>query len=295
MTPQEQVVQVAESELGYHEKATFDNLDDPKANSGSNNYVKYSRDLEDTGLLNGRKRGIAWCSIFVIWTFYRTFGKAQAKKLLYLPNRSGAAGCNTAFGYYKWNDAALPPTDIPSIGDVVFFSSNGVEATHTGIVSRVTDDRFYTIEGNSDDEVKAHYYKFGNQKIFGFGRPDWAVLGTPEEEPEMDQTYITVAEKGNTVNMRKKPFSTAPIVARIPLGTPVTVIGRNEDAVESWATVMYKSSVGYIKDEFLIPLYTTDNDEEVTPEDEIVTLPPLDIPQSTYELLRAWIDNATVG
>jgi hypothetical protein len=61
------------------------------------------------------------------------------------------------------------------------------------------------------------------------------------------------------------------------------------------ATVMYKSSVGYIKDEFLIPLYTTENDEEVTPEDEIVTLPPLDIPQSTYELLRAWIDNATVG
>ena len=79
MTPQEQVVAVAESEIGYHEKASFDNLDDPKANSGSNNYVKYSRDLEDTGLLNGRKRGIAWCSIFVIWTFYRTFRKLRTR------------------------------------------------------------------------------------------------------------------------------------------------------------------------------------------------------------------------
>ena len=39
------VLEVAENELGYIEKATNSNLDSKTANAGSNNYTKYGRDL----------------------------------------------------------------------------------------------------------------------------------------------------------------------------------------------------------------------------------------------------------
>ncbi len=54
------VVRVAASQVGYHEKASNANLDDYTANSGSANYTKYARDL---GVGNGQP----WCAYFVWW------------------------------------------------------------------------------------------------------------------------------------------------------------------------------------------------------------------------------------
>ena len=38
------VIDTAKSQVGYLEKETWSNLDDPTANAGDENYVKYSRD-----------------------------------------------------------------------------------------------------------------------------------------------------------------------------------------------------------------------------------------------------------
>lgn len=56
----EDVVALARSQVGYHEKASNANLDDYTANSGSGNFTKYARDL---GVGNGQP----WCAYFVWW------------------------------------------------------------------------------------------------------------------------------------------------------------------------------------------------------------------------------------
>ena len=62
------VVKIALAEVGYKEKASNSQLDNPTANAGSNNYTKYARDLRDAGYYNGNKNGFAWCDVFVDWT-----------------------------------------------------------------------------------------------------------------------------------------------------------------------------------------------------------------------------------
>jgi hypothetical protein len=256
MTPQERVIQLAKEEVGYHEKASFDQLDSKTANSGSSNFVKYSRDLEGTKLLNGRKRGIAWCAIFVIWIFYNTFGKSAAKEMMYLPLNSGGAGCNTMMGYYKSHNSFYS-TPVP--GDQVFFSSNGVEATHTGIVTRVGSDRFYTVEGNSDDQVQEHSYKFSSGRVMGFGRPKWEAAPiefstkakesptNTKEVSSMGYTGTISAPSGKTVNMRARPESGATIVARVPIGETVDI----RSTAEGWAAVTWGGKHGYMMSEFI--------------------------------------------
>ena len=54
------VIDLAEQEVGYLEKASNANLDDKTANAGSGNYTKYARDLYNAGYYNGNKNGYAW-------------------------------------------------------------------------------------------------------------------------------------------------------------------------------------------------------------------------------------------
>lgn len=67
----QKVIDIAISQLGYHEKNSNDQLDDFSANSGDQNWNKYARDLDALGTFyNGRKNigpnGL-WCDIFVDW------------------------------------------------------------------------------------------------------------------------------------------------------------------------------------------------------------------------------------
>ena len=57
----ENLLKIAQNELGYYEKASNSNLDSKTANAGSNNYTKYARDLAAAGYYNGNKNGYAWC------------------------------------------------------------------------------------------------------------------------------------------------------------------------------------------------------------------------------------------
>ena len=65
MATAKQVVDIALGELGYHEKASNNNLDSKTGNSGGNNWTKYARDLANAGYYNGNKNGYEWCDVFV--------------------------------------------------------------------------------------------------------------------------------------------------------------------------------------------------------------------------------------
>jgi len=96
------LVAIAKAEVGYHEKASNSDLDDASANSGSNNFTKYARDLANAGYYNGDKNGYAWCDVFVDWCFYQLCGNnaIEAEDMIYQDGDCGA-GCEYSANYYK--------------------------------------------------------------------------------------------------------------------------------------------------------------------------------------------------
>lgn len=146
----ERVIAVARGEVGYIEKASNSHLDDKTANPGSNNFTKYFRDLDQTGLYNGPKNGFAWCDGFVDWDFMTAYDFDTMVAMTYQELGGLGAGCTYSMNYYR---AAGAFYDYPEVGDQCFFSSDGwVTSYHTGLVVGVSNGMIYTIEGNTSGE-----------------------------------------------------------------------------------------------------------------------------------------------
>lgn len=193
MTPVERLLATARAEIGYIEKASNSQLDDPTANAGSNNWTKYAAFLDNLGVVyNGKKNGYAWCDVFVDWCFITTFGLELGMSLLCQAYNGLGAGCTYSMGYYKTKGQFY--TSDPQPGDQIFFTNDGGETSyHTGIVEKVSDGKVYTIEGNTSSAagvvanggcVRDKSYNTTYAQIAGYGRPDWALA---EEEEEMTQ------------------------------------------------------------------------------------------------------------
>ena len=170
------VVKIALAEVGYKEKASNSQLDNPTANAGSNNYTKYARDLRDAGYYNGNKNGFAWCDVFVDWCFYKAFGKAEGQRIECQTGDLGA-GCKYSKQYYQ-NKGRCDRN--PKVGDQIFFTSGG-SISHTGIVTAVSGEKVSTVEGNPGDQVKKHTYSLSNSYIDSFGHP---LYDEEEQKPE---------------------------------------------------------------------------------------------------------------
>lgn len=132
MSAIDKLIQIAKNEIGYLEKASNSQLDSKTANAGENNYTKYWRDVKPS------YQGQPWCAGFVSWCFMKAFGQEKAKELL---KHWPYVYCPTLGNLFTKNAN-------PKIGDIVIFYRNGT-FTHTGIVTAVIGDMFYTIEGNT--------------------------------------------------------------------------------------------------------------------------------------------------
>lgn len=176
------VIAVAAAEIGYKEKASNSQLDNPSANAGSANYTKYARDFDQKypQWYNGKKNGFAWCDMFVDWCFLTAFGYEKALSLLCQPERSAGAGCTYSARYYK-NKGQLY-TSNPKPGDQIFFSESASisDCSHTGIVEKVDSSKVYTIEGNTSNQVARRSYALNNSRIVGYGRPKYDAEGTTD-------------------------------------------------------------------------------------------------------------------
>lgn len=184
------VIELAKSQIGYHEKASNFDLDDPTANSGSNNWTKYARDLDAIeGFYNGKKNGYAWCDMFVDWCFIRAYGVTIGMQLLCQPWGSAGAGCMYSAQYYEKQGRFF--ADYPEPGDQIFFDYGG-GINHTGIVIDVNDFAVITVEGNSNEEVQKNSYPLSASFIAGYGRPNWAMDGVPEPiDPDIQPVVPT--------------------------------------------------------------------------------------------------------
>lgn len=179
----QKVIDLAISQLGYHEKASNSQLDAPGANAGSANWTKYARDLDKLGnFYNGAKNGYAWCDVFVDWCFVTAYGREAAQFLLCQPNGSAGAGCQFSAQYF--NQRGQFHKSGPQTGDQIFFGSGWSNVWHTGLVVEVGNGTVTTIEGNSADQVARRVYSQGDGSIFGYGRPDWGEQAPVVEEPD---------------------------------------------------------------------------------------------------------------
>lgn len=130
----EKLILIAKNEIGYLEKKSNSQLDSKTANAGSANFTKYWRDVLPEW------NGSYWCAVFIAWCFMEAFGLETAKKLL---RHWPYVYCPDMQRYFKLNAN-------PKVGDIViFWSSKKKEFVHTGLVTAIIGDRFYTIEGNT--------------------------------------------------------------------------------------------------------------------------------------------------
>lgn len=180
------VVRIAKGEIGYKESG--------------NNWTKYAKDLDAVKYFNTPKQNIAWCATFCYWCILkactpedRSDGekKWDALYFTYQPSKDNCAcGCKYGAGYFRAKGAWYSK---PKVGDIVFFGSKGNE-THQGIVTQVSGNSFYTVEGNKSDKVCACSYTLGSStNIAGFGRPRYDA--EPEPTPPTPPTPTYTAEQ----------------------------------------------------------------------------------------------------
>lgn len=170
----EKLLKIAAAEIGYKEKETNSQLDNPGANAGDEDYTKYARDLAAAGYYQASKQGFAWCDMFVDWCFLQLCGSKAAAEDMICQTGLYGAGCEWSAQYYREQGRFF--TRDPKPGDQIFFD----DYAHTGIVERIENGVITTIEGNTSNMVARRTYSVGSKSIDGYGRPKYAVENSVE-------------------------------------------------------------------------------------------------------------------
>ena len=103
---------------------------------------------------------VEWWAIFVSWCAEQC-GLIDSGAVL------NFSGCGTGVNWFQFKDQWLPGSATPEPGMLIFFKwygSDALIADHVGIVERVENGRFYTIEGNSNNMVRRNTEKITNHE-----------------------------------------------------------------------------------------------------------------------------------
>ena len=195
-----QVLDLAKRQLGYKE-------------TGNNN-TKYSRffDVEAWQWFNTKKQGAEWCAIFICWLFAQneTLGKDQARTFLGCPQPKDncAAGVPYLFDYLK-NKGYKVDKSKGQPGDIIVLNNK----KHVGIIEKIEDGYYITIEGNKGNYVAHGSYKITSSYITGIFHPKWEnahFYQQPTQKDDKEQLYINLAKKciqgfyGNGIIRKKR-------------------------------------------------------------------------------------------
>lgn len=201
-----EVINVANSEIGYIEKKSNNSLYSKEENIGVNNYTKYANDLNTLNFYKSNMQGQPWCDIFIDWCFTTAFGAIDAKNITY-QNLHGSAACAFSMKFFQ---TANQFYQTPQPGDQIFFTK-GSGSNHTGLVYKVDNNTVYTIEGNTNSDsgvvanggaVKAKSYNLNSNKIAGYGRPNYNQIA--QKRKIEDDTLI---QKEKMRKMRTQLFN----------------------------------------------------------------------------------------
>lgn len=202
----EKTKQLLDAQVGYLEKRSNSNLDSKTGNAGYNNYTKYSRDVNNMGLMGCQ--GQPWCATYQFWICAQVFGKSKALEIM----GNGFYNCNSVKAHAKakgtWHST-------PKLGALVIFR-NGA---HIGRVIAISGNTIRTNEGNTSsgglNNVEANggcvaekSYTIGNSQIDGYV---WIDYGAEVAEPEtpweatgtaistVDNLYVRAEPNGEVI------------------------------------------------------------------------------------------------
>lgn len=133
----------AKSEVGYIEKASNSQLDSKLANIGTNNYTKYSRDINNWGLRG--YNGSPWCSSFSFWLEVMEFGLDTALSHFHMTRSNYCA-----YNVFATRDEfpANKRSKTPQLGSLVVFTQS-----HMGRVIAINGNTITTVEGNTSPKL----------------------------------------------------------------------------------------------------------------------------------------------
>lgn len=209
MSEIDEILDIANAEVGYLEKSKQAYINDPTilydktAGVGNDNYTKYAKEMDELNVYNGIKQGYAWCNVFIDWIFMQSVGLQRASELLI----GWSAGCTQD---WIWLKNAGRVVDNAQRGDLIFFKN----LCHIGIVEKVENNKIYTIEGNTSDkaeliinggQVAKKVYDINSDVIYGFARPNYNASESKENtNNEIIYATIKKGSKGNLVRIAQE-------------------------------------------------------------------------------------------
>ena len=252
----DKVLNLADRQVGYHEEG--------------NNWTKYARffDVEAWQWFNGKKQNVAWCAIFICWLFCQDeiIGPKKARVFLGCPapKYNCAAGVPYLWEYLKARKWQVDKTNGQK-GDIIFFNA---KCSHVGIIEKVDDSKYYTIEGNKGDMVKRCSYSRTSSTIYGLMRPAWSEIDPKEEtkpkplpipKPEppkpVTQKYKVKTNTGAPLALRYAPNTKSVCCIWMPNKSEVNVsnfvTGQKIGGCDQWARATYKGKSGYCLSKYL--------------------------------------------
>lgn len=142
------LIEKGKSEVGYIEKNSDKELDSPKANIGSRNYTKYSRDVDGWGLMGCQ--GQPWCCTLQFWIEGQEYGPELALKHWNM-TRDTYVGYN-CFSTYNVFKRSGRVGVTPELGAVAVF-----DFSHAGRVINIYSENgqkwWDSLEGNTSSNL----------------------------------------------------------------------------------------------------------------------------------------------
>ena len=176
----DKILELAASQLGYEE--------------GSGNKTKYAAyfDKDAWQWFNTKKQGAEWCAIFICWLFCQVMGPDAARVFLGCPEPKNncAAGVKYLWQYMTKNGYKVDKKE-GAPGDVIFLNSN----KHVGIIYKVENGKYITIEGNKSNKVAQGSYKIGSSTVYGLCRPAYGNVAAPKPSAPAQSSSGYTAEE----------------------------------------------------------------------------------------------------
>lgn len=237
--------ELLDNQVGYLEKRSNANLDSKTANTGYGNYTKYSRDVNNMGLMGCQ--GQPWCAIYQFWGCVKIFGKAKALEIM----GNGFYNCNSVKAHSRLNGTWH---STPKLGALVIFR-NGA---HIGRVIRIANGRIYTNEGNTSsgglNNVEANggcvaekVYTVGNSQIDGYV---WIDYGAETESGTEGKPWKATGTATATVdNLFVRTEPNGEVIGELMIGNRFEINGIKDG---SWTQVKVAGiGVGYVWTDYI--------------------------------------------
>lgn len=111
----------------------------------------------------GYSSRVEWCAIFVSWCSEQC-GMLQDGSMPKFEN------VTVGMNWFKERNQWLPRGTVPNEGMIIFFDwNNDNHCDHVGMVEKAENGIVYTVEGNSNDEVRRNTYSVNSNVIIGYG------------------------------------------------------------------------------------------------------------------------------